>query len=100
MRSARFIERTGGFAMIERLARALEHIEEVPAEVQEELAEQIELFSGGDGRDTVGSARGRRSFAGIWRDLPDDMEETLLRWRHEAAPTPPVEDQLRWMDEG
>jgi hypothetical protein len=85
--------------MIERLARALEHVEQLPPEVQEELAEQIELYRRVPEPQTPGPMPGRRSFAGIWRDLPDDMEETLLRWRHEATPTPPVEDQLRWAEE-
>ncbi|HKB46309.1 MAG TPA: hypothetical protein VKC57_01335 [Ktedonobacterales bacterium] len=85
--------------MIERLARALEHVEQLPPEVQEELAEQIELYRRVPEPQTPGSMPGRRSFAGIWWDLPDDMEETLLRWRHEATPTPPVEDQLRWAEE-
>ena len=84
--------------MIDRLARALEHVEELPPEAQEELAEQIEAF-----RLPASPASGHlpthRSFAGIWDDLPDDMEETLLRWRREATPTLPMEDQLRWADE-
>ena len=72
--------------MIERLAQALEHIGELPEDAQEELAEQIEQY-----RHAPASGGQRpRSFAGIWRDLPDDMEETLLRWRHEASPTPPI----------
>lgn len=85
--------------MIERLARALEHVEELPLEVQEELAEQIEFYRRAGDLGAPGPSSVHRSFAGIWRDLPDDMEETLLRWRHEAIPTPPIEDQLRWMEE-
>lgn len=85
--------------MIDRLARALEHVEELPPEAQEELAEQIEAFRL-PASPTSGHLPTHRSFAGIWRDLPDDMEETLLRWRREATPTPPLEDQLRWADEG
>ncbi len=81
--------------MIDRLARALEHVEDLPKDVQEELAEQIEQYQ----RPPTSGAQHRRSFAGIWRDLPDDMEETLLRWRHAASPTPPVEEQLRWMED-
>jgi hypothetical protein len=81
--------------MIERLQRALEHIEDVPEEIQEELAETIEEYVP---RSAPGGAR-VRSFAGIWSDLPDDMEETLLRWRREVAPTPPMDEQLRWTEE-
>jgi hypothetical protein len=63
--------------MIERLARALEHIDKVPEPVQEQLAEQIEVFAS---TSQVAAA----SRAGAWSDLPDDMEETLLRWRRES----------------
>jgi hypothetical protein len=77
--------------MIERLARALEHIDEVPVDVQQELAEEIEQYSQ---QPHVGASRARR-LAGAWSDLPDDMEDTLLRWRREVPPTPPIEDQLR-----
>lgn len=82
--------------MIARLAQALQRVDELSPDAQEELAEQIEFLFHAPmaGRDAV-----RRSFAGIWRDLPDDMEGTLLRWRHEAAPTPPIDDELRWMEE-
>lgn len=38
---------------------------------------------------------GHRGFAGIGRELPDDLEETLLRWRREATPTPPMEARSR-----
>lgn len=85
--------------MIERLARALEHVEDLPPEAQEELAEQIEGFRRAPALQAPGHLPGHRSFAGIWDDLPDDMEETLLRWRREATPTLPMEDQLRWADE-
>lgn len=60
--------------MIERLARALEHSEELPEDVQEELAEQIEQY--------VEPARlPSDGLAGSMPDLPDDLEETILRWR-------------------
>ena len=86
--------RAGGQTMIDRLARVLEHVEELPPEVQLELSEQIEAFRRVPTLPAPGYAP-RRSFAGIWRDLPDDMEETLLRWRRETAPLPSVEDQSR-----
>jgi hypothetical protein len=82
--------------MIERLARAIEHVDDLPPEVQEELAEQIEGFRREPDVQAPRQLSGHRGFAGIWRDLPDDMEETLLRWRREATPTSPMEDQLRW----
>lgn len=80
--------------MIERLARALEHVADLSSEAQEELAEQIEGFRRVPALQAPGYLPGHRSFAGIWRDLPDDIEETLLRWRREAMPTPPLEDQV------
>lgn len=78
--------------MIERLQRALEHIEELPPDMQEEIAEQIEEY-------VEPLEVSLRSLAGSMPDLPDDAEETLLRWRRETPPTPPVEEQLDWLDE-
>jgi hypothetical protein len=78
--------------MIERLQRALEHVDELPPEIQEELAEQIEELI-----EPLEAPSG--SLAGSMPDLPDDAEETLLRWRRETPPTPPVEEQLDWLDE-
>ena len=80
--------------MIERLRRALEHIEEVPEEVQDELATEIELYTDIPG-DQLQQAL---AVIGAWRDLPDDMEETLLRWRRESPPSPPMDEQLSWLD--
>lgn len=78
--------------MIERLRRALEHIDELPPEAQEEVAEHIEEYI-----EPLVVPPG--SLAGSMPDLPDDMEETLLRLRREAPPTPPMEEQLRWLEE-
>jgi len=50
----------------------LGHIGELPEDVQVELAEQIEQFHTAPEQKTQRT----RSFAGIWRDLPDDMEDT------------------------
>jgi hypothetical protein len=81
--------------MIERLQQALMHIEDVPVDVQEQLAEQIEAcLHHSDTPEPAG-----RSFAGIWSDLPDDMEDTLLRWRRETPPTPPMDEQLGGSEE-
>lgn len=73
--------------MIERLARALEHIEELPDDMQEELAEQIEQF--------VEPARlPTGNLAGSMPDLPDELEETILRWRHAViSPHPRLRKQ-------
>ena len=78
--------------MIARLRRALEHIDELPPELQDEIAEQIEAY-------TEPLALPAGSLAGSMPDLPDDAEETLLRWRREVPPTPPMDEQLRWLDE-
>ncbi len=78
--------------MIERLQRALEHVEELPPEVQEQLAEHIEEWT-----EPLELPVG--SLAGSMPDLPDDAEEILLRWRREAPITPPVEEQLKWLEE-
>jgi hypothetical protein len=58
--------------MIERLQRALERVDEIPPEVQEAIADQIERYI--EPLDTSAGA-----FAGSMPDLPDDAEETLLR---------------------
>jgi hypothetical protein len=65
----------------ERLARAIEHIDELPEEEQDAIADQIEAFR----RAHAGDSQSRPSLAGVWSDLPDDMEETLLRWRIKAS---------------
>lgn len=78
--------------MIDRLQRALEHVDELPPGIQEELAEHIEQYI-----EPMDIPSG--SLAGSMPDLPDDAEETLLRWRRETPPTPPIEEQLRWLEE-
>jgi len=70
--------------MIDRLQRAVQTLETLPINVQETVAEQIEQLAASLGQSRIA----RHSHAGIWADLPDDMEETLDRWRHEIAPTP------------
>jgi len=66
-----------GTTIIERLARALEHRDEVAAGMQEELAEQIEQYAHSPERPAhTRSVSKKRSFAGIWSDLPDDMDVT------------------------
>ena len=76
----------------ERLHRALARIEQLPPEVQDELAEQLEAWAE-PAQDTA-TSRPRGRVAGIWRDRTDlaDMIEELERLRHEAPPTPPLED--------
>ena len=67
--------------MIERLQRAFEHIDELSPEEQAEIAELIEQRI-----EPFGILPG--SLAGSMPDLPDDAEETLLRWRRETRSTP------------
>lgn len=78
--------------MIERLQRAMEHIEEVSPEIQEQLAAIIE-------ENTEPLETAAANLAGSMPDLPDDMVETLLRMRREVPPTPPMDEQLGWLDE-
>lgn len=97
--------------MIERLQRALKHVEELPPEVQEQLAEQIEEWtepldeppgsSSGGGEDSLPkSVLDALAVAGAWRDLQGDDEfEALDRIRHASPPTPPIDEQLAWLDE-
>ncbi|HEX6819004.1 MAG TPA: hypothetical protein VF120_11570 [Ktedonobacterales bacterium] len=82
--------------MIERLQRALKHIDELSSDVQEQIARIIE-------DNAAPSAKQAQSLAGAWSDLPDTFDEmldTLDRIRHESPPTPPTDEQLAWMDEG
>lgn len=74
--------------VVEHLQRALEHIDELTPDEQEDVAEQILAYAG---RIEPRGARAQR-LAGAWADLPDDMEDTLLRWRREVPPTPLIED--------
>jgi hypothetical protein len=90
--------------MIERLARALEHIDELSPEAQEELAQQIEELAASPDAGFPQPAlrpgeehlpeRVRRSLAaiGIARDQQDvDEFEALDRIRHSSPPSPPLD---------
>jgi len=97
--------------MIERLQKALKHIEELSPEAQEDLAQHIEelteplsdltaphdLAAGDTMPQTV---RGALAVAGVWSDLQGDDEFAALdRIRHETQPTPPLDEQLAWLDD-
>jgi len=73
--------------MIERLQRAMQRINEIPNEVQEDLATIIE--------DHLAPHIDLPSYAGAIPGMPDDAEEVLMRWRHEVLPTPPIDEQLK-----
>lgn len=97
--------------MIERLQRALEHIEELSPEAQEELAQQIETMSAPlNDPPTVGrtpsdatlprSVQVALALGGVWSDLQGDDEFAFYdRLRHETPPTPPMDEQLAWLDD-
>jgi hypothetical protein len=72
--------------MIERLARALEHVGDLPENMQEELAEQMEHYW----HEPSSGVFNAHKLAGVWSNLPDDMEETLLRSRRETLLTSPI----------
>lgn len=81
--------------MIDRLHRALEHIDELPPELQEQLAEIIE-------QHTEPVRIPVTALAGAWSDLPDTFDamlDTLDGIRHANPPTASVGEQLSWMAE-
>ena len=81
--------------MIERLQRALEHVNELSPDIQDQFAEIIEWHT--EPTDIPAS-----DLAGAWSDLPDTFDEmldALDRIRHACPPSPPVAEQLAWMDE-
>jgi hypothetical protein len=82
--------------MIERLQRVLTRIEQLPPEVQEEAAAQLELlteaFEAIPTTKTNSAREKRRSLAGVWSDLAwDDEVEAFDRMRHATEPTHPIE---------
>ncbi len=82
--------------MIERLQQVLARIEQLPPEVQEEAAAQLEVltepFEKIPNAQTNRTRAKGRSLAVAWRDLAwDDEAEAFDRMRHETQPTPPLE---------
>ena len=80
--------------MIERLQQVLSRIEQLPSEVQEEAAAQLEILAEPFEAipNTKTNRRKGRSLAGAWRDLAwDDEAEAFDRMRHETPPTPQIE---------
>ena len=75
-----------------RLQRALQRIDEVSAEQQDEIAALIE--------DALTPHLERSSYAGVLAGLlPDDAEEQLLQLRRASPPSPPLEEQLHGLME-
>ncbi|HZT98748.1 MAG TPA: hypothetical protein VFA10_03755 [Ktedonobacteraceae bacterium] len=82
--------------MIERLQQVLTRIEQLPTEVQEEAAAQLELltetFQVIPNAKTNSAGKKGSSLAGVWRDIAwDDEVEAFDRMRHATEPTPPIE---------
>lgn len=86
--------------MIDRLRRALDHIEELSPEAQRELAEQIEVLTAPledfaarrlpqSDEQLPQSVQAALSLGGAWSDLQDDDEFAYFdRIRHEVPPSP------------
>ena len=75
-----------------RLQRALQRLDEVSADQQDEIAAIIE--------DSLTPHVECDSYAGaIAGLLPEDAEEQLLELRRASSPTPPIDDQLRGLME-
>jgi hypothetical protein len=75
--------------MIERLQQVLSRIEQLPPEVQEEAAAQLEIlaepFESVPNMQTNRTQGKGKSLAGAWRDLAwDDEAEAFDRMRHET----------------
>lgn len=82
--------------MIERLQHVLTRIEQLPPELQEEVAAQLEIltepFEEISNTKTNSTRKRSKSLAGAWRDLDEDDEaEAFDRMRHATQPTPPIE---------
>jgi len=82
--------------MIDRLQQVLSRIEQLPPEVQEEAAAQLEVLT--EPFEELANAKidrtrkKGRSLAGAWRDLAwDDEVAAFDRMRHATQPTPPIE---------
>jgi len=95
--------------MIERLQRALEHVDELSPDEQEDIAQLIEEMTEpleatpeekdiSTDKNLSKSMRAALAAIGSWRRLQDDDEFAALdRIRHESKPTPPVDEQLAWL---
>lgn len=85
--------------MLDELRNVFERAQQAPEAEQRMIAKLIEMELERARQDAALPVEIRESYAGAWADLPDDDEtETLDRMRHEASPTPSLEEQLRWLD--
>lgn len=97
--------------MIERLQRALEHIEDLSLAAQEDLAQYIEEMTEPLASTPISypqsvdetlppSVQRALALGGAWSDLQDDDEFAFFdQIKHESRPSPPIEDQLAWLNE-
>ena len=78
--------------MIDRLYRMLERIEQLPAEMQNEVAEQLAdwVMPFDNLKEATTQHAHPKSLAGAWADLPDadEMIDELDRLRHLISPLP------------
>lgn len=81
--------------MVDQLLELVERVRQQPEAVQRHIAELIE-----QALKQAQVGEGLSSYAGAWSDLPEDDEaETLDQIRQSSPPTPPMDEQLRWLDE-
>lgn len=89
--------------MIERLQQAFAQAEQLPPDLQEELATQIESLLSAEANEAAHTPEHPNTephnaldLAGAWSDIPwESMERELDRIRHSNPPTPPIElDEL------
>ena len=86
--------------MVDELREIFERVQQQPEAVQRQIAVLIEQALAQVQESDALPDTARESYAGAWSDLPEDDEfETLDKLRHESPPSPPVEEQLRWLDE-
>lgn len=86
--------------MLDELREILERVQQAPEAEQRLIAQLVQMELERARQDAALPIELRDSYAGAWADLPEDDElETLDRLRHEASPTPPLDEQLRWLDD-
>lgn len=86
--------------MLDELRDVFERAQQALEAEQRLIAQLVQMELERARQDAALSVEMRESYAGAWADLPEDDElETLDRMRHESTPTPPLDEQLRWLDE-
>jgi len=86
--------------MREDLRTLFERAQQLSEAAQRAIAELVQRELERAQRDAALPIEARETYAGAWSDLPEDDElEALDQLRHATSPTPPLETQLRWLDE-